>query len=96
MSSKRRRTDADYEAAADDYEARPISASEVRSVEIGPALRIGRPAGATEAAGKTPGLTVRFPKPIRAELDNRAAAADVKPSELVRRAVVEYFDNHPV
>ncbi|BCI78380.1 hypothetical protein MTY66_00050 [Mycolicibacterium sp. TY66] len=35
---KRRRTEADYEAAAADYEANPPTADEVRSIEFGPGL----------------------------------------------------------
>ncbi|MEN4448099.1 hypothetical protein [Mycobacterium sp. SM3041] len=35
---KRRRTEADYEAAAADYAANPPTADEVRSIEFGPGL----------------------------------------------------------
>lgn len=39
---KRRRTAADYEAAAADYEANPPTAAEVRSIEFGPGLTSAR------------------------------------------------------
>ena len=32
---------------------------------------------------------------IKARLDDRAAAEDVKPAEIIRRALVEYLDRHP-
>jgi hypothetical protein len=38
MTTERRRTDADYEAAAASHAVDPVRAGEVRSVELGPAL----------------------------------------------------------
>lgn len=38
MEEKRRRTLADYEAAADDYERNPVRADEAGPIEIGPGL----------------------------------------------------------
>lgn len=96
MTTKRTPTDAEYEALARSYADAPVRADEVRTIEIGPALRMGRPAKGTESTGKTPPLTVRLPKPIRIEVEHRvkAGAAD-SASELVRVAVVEYLERHP-
>jgi anti-sigma factor RsiW len=95
MTAKRF-TDAEYAEMAADYAANPPTADEVLAAEINPAfLRKGRPAKGTAAAGKTPGLTVRLPDAIRVELTLRAKAEGSSPSELIRRAVVEYFGNHP-
>jgi predicted transcriptional regulator len=38
---------------------------------------------------------VRLPVDIKARLDARAASEDVKPAEIIRRALVEYLDRHP-
>jgi len=97
MTAKRKRfTDAEYAEMAADYAAEPPTADEIVSVEVNPAfLRKGRPAeGATP--GKTPGFTVRLPDAIRFELTLRAQADGSSPSELIRRAVIEYIGNHPV
>lgn len=97
MTAKRRRTPADYESAAADYEAHPPTAAEIRSIEIGPALiKMGRPAKGSEPKGKTPALSVRFPLPIRNELDRRVDNGESdSAADLVRVAVAEYFENHP-
>lgn len=96
MTAKRRRTEADYEAAADSYEAEPIRPDEVRSIEISPALRMGRPTKGAESSGKTPTVPVRFPDPIRVEIAHRVEAGEAaSASELIRTAVVEYFEHHP-
>jgi hypothetical protein len=96
--TKRRATDADYAAMADSYEAEPPRMDEVISIEISPAvLRKGRPTKGTPAAGKTPALPVRLPEAIRVEMKHRVEAREAgSESELIRRALVEYFDNHPV
>ncbi len=95
--SKRRRTDAEYAEMAKDYEDHPPTTDEVLAVEVNPAyLRMGRPAKGTTAAGKTPVLAVRLPEPIRVEVTARVEIGESKnASELVRQALVEYFDNHP-
>jgi hypothetical protein len=96
MTAKRKRfTDAEYAEMAADYAAEPPTSDDIVSVEINPAyLRKGRPAEGV-APGKTPGFTVRLPEPIRFELTLRAKAEGSSPSELIRRAVIEYFGNHP-
>lgn len=68
-----------------------------RPIELGATLRMGRPIKDSESAGKTRGSTVRLPDPIRIELRHRVKdrhEADSE-SELIRRALVEYFENHP-
>ncbi|KAB7761194.1 hypothetical protein [Mycolicibacterium mucogenicum] len=101
MTEKRRRTPADYEAAAADYERHPPTADEIRSIEFGPGLlRMGRPRKADAAAGKsgkTPAMALRLPDETRTELKARVdedheAASE---SELVRVAIHEYFQRHP-
>jgi anti-sigma factor RsiW len=96
MTAKRERfTDAEYAEMSADYAAKTPTADEVVSGHVNAAfLRKGRP---TEGAapGKTRGFTVRLPDPIRVELTVRARAEGASPSELIRRAVVEYIENHP-
>lgn len=94
----RRRTSADYADMADDYAAHPPTIDEITSVEVNPAvLRKGRPAKGMPGAGKTPALPIRLPESIRAEIEHRVQAGESgSASELIRQAIVEYFDNHPV
>ncbi|QKT05943.1 hypothetical protein HUN08_01105 [Gordonia sp. X0973] len=87
-------TNDDYADMAADYEANPIRHDEVGDVEV--RLPAGRPAGGGPARGRTPTTSVRFPQPIRDRLNARADAEDVKPAEIIRRAVVEYLDRHAV
>ncbi len=96
MTTHRRLTDADYDAMAADYAANPLRPDEViGDVEhTGTILRMGRPAK-NAGGGKTPSTTVRFPVNIRAGIDARADAENVKPAEIIRRAVVEYLQRHP-
>ncbi len=47
------------------------------------------------ARGRTPITSVRLPVDIEARLDARAVTEDAKPAEIIRRALVEYFDRHP-
>lgn len=89
-AGKRRRTAADYEAAADSYEAEPIRADEVISIEVNPAALRER------TADEPPLLVVQLPDEIRDELIRRARAEGTNTSELIRRAVVEYLANHPL
>jgi len=97
MSTHTKLTDADYAELAADYAANPITADEIKSIEIGPGyLAMGRPAKGKAKTGNTPALPVRLPDRIRAELTERVAAGESgSASELVRLAVVEYFENHP-
>lgn len=96
MTTKRTPTETEYEALARSYTDETVRADEVRSIEIGPALRMGRPTKDVESDGKTPSMTVRLPKPIRKEVDLRVQAGAVgSASDLVRIAVVEYLERHP-
>lgn len=98
MSSSKRPTDADYEDLADSYEAEPPRADEILGIEVNPArLPIGRPAAGSEPAGKTPALPVRLPPSIRGIMKRHVEAGTVRSeSELVREALLEYFERHPV
>jgi len=96
MSRKRRLTEDEYAEMAADYEAHPPTADEVLSIEVNPVfLRKGRPPGRSAAHGKTPLVPVRLPDSIREELVRRAEAEGSSASELIRRAIVEYFAHHP-
>jgi hypothetical protein len=98
MSTKRRLTDDDYTEMAADYEANPPRADEIAGpIEVNPGyLRTGRPAGQTEAKGKTPVLAIRLPEPIRTEIAHRVKAGESdSASEFIRRAVIEYLERHP-
>jgi Arc/MetJ-type ribon-helix-helix transcriptional regulator len=58
---------------------------------------MGRPTKGAESPGKTPPLAVRLPEPIRIEIEHRVAAGESgSASELIRQAIVEYFERHPV
>jgi hypothetical protein len=96
--AKSRLSDAAYAALADSYEAEPVRADEVISVDLSHAvLRKGRPSKGTPSSGQTPALTIRLPGAIRQELDSRVNTGESdSASELVRQALVEYFANHPV
>lgn len=98
MPGKRKRlSDAEYAEMAKDYAVNPPAANEIVAVEVNPALlRMGRPAKGAGATGKSPVMAIRLPMPIRSEVEFRVEAGESKnASELVRRALVEYFDNHP-
>lgn len=98
MSKPRRLTDAQYAEMADDYEANPPGADEIAGpIEVAPGtLFIGRPAGRATPTGKTPALPVRLPEPIRSEMKRRVETGTMSSeSELVRAALLEYFENHP-
>jgi hypothetical protein len=92
-------TDDEAAAMAADYETDPPRAEEILSVTVNPALlRKGRPPvnAGDETGGKTPGFTVRLPHLVRFELKRRAEVECASTSELIRKAVVEYFENHPI
>lgn len=96
---KSRLSDEDYAEMAADYEAHPPTANEIAGpIEINPAyLRTGRPAKNTPTTGRTPVMTIRLPDTIRDEVKTRVAAGQAQSeAELIRQALVEYFDNHPV
>ncbi|UVT31528.1 BrnT-like toxin [Mycobacterium phage Mask] len=98
MTTKRRPTAADYEEMARSYADEPPRADEAIRIEPGPAaLRMGRPTKDTESAGKTPALPVRLPPSIRDVMKQHVAAGTASSeSELVRKALVEYLERHPV
>ncbi|ETW26217.1 hypothetical protein [Mycobacterium gastri] len=87
--------------SAKDYEemSRAVEAGEytVRGpMELGATLRMGRPTKGTPSEGKTPALPVRLPAAIRIEMRHRVKNHEAdSESELVRRALVEYFEHHP-
>ncbi|AER47742.1 hypothetical protein DORI_93 [Mycobacterium phage Dori] len=98
MTTKRKPTPADYEDMARSYADEPPRADEAIRIEPGPAaLRMGRPTRDTESAGKTPALPVRLPASIRDVMKQYVQAGTVSSeSELVRTALIEYFEHHPV
>ncbi|AMS02955.1 hypothetical protein BJD60_gp34 [Gordonia phage Schnabeltier] len=89
-----RLTDEDYAAMAADYAENPPTAEEiVGEVVVDPAiLRTGRPPKSAGGPGKTPTMSVRLPLELRAQVDDIAEAEDVKPAEIIRRAVSEYVE----
>lgn len=83
-----------YDDMSRDVEAGDYSVA--GPVQMGAQLRMGRPAKGSPTAGKTPSLPVRLPDSIRAETAKRVTAGEAtSEAELVRRALIEYFDNHP-
>lgn len=90
-----KRTPKDYEEMSRAVEAGDYT---IRSpMELGATLRKGRPTKGTPAAGNTPVLAIRLPEPIRIEVEHRVKAGESgSASELIRRAVVEYLERHPV
>lgn len=89
-----RRTEADYAAMADDFEANPTEA--ISPATLGPGafvkLKDGRPAGQRrEPVGSTPTMSIRVPAPLRASLNARAEQDHVAPAEVVRRALAQYL-----
>lgn len=99
--STHRLTNEEYAEMAADYAAHPPRSEEiVGPIEVNPVyLRKGRPAKDLPRAttGRTPALPVRLPEPIRSEMKNRVEAGETSSeSELVRQALIEYFDNHPI
>ncbi|AON97331.1 hypothetical protein BIZ71_gp38 [Gordonia phage Hedwig] len=89
-----RLTDEDYAAMAADYAKHPPTADEVAGeIVVDPAiLRTGRPPKSAGGPGKTPTMSVRLPLELRARVDDIAEAEDVKPAEIIRRAVSEYVE----
>lgn len=65
-------------------------------LESGATLRIGRPAKGMRAVKTTP-VSYRLPEDIRDEVRRRVKVVRQanNDSELVRTALVEYFQNHP-
>ena len=89
-----KRSAKDYEEMSRTVEARENT---VRGpMELGATLRMGRPSKGTRSEGKTPALPVRLPTAIRVEMRQRVKNHEAdSESELVRRALVEYFEHHP-
>ncbi|MCV7192413.1 CopG family ribbon-helix-helix protein [Mycolicibacterium brumae] len=99
--TRHRLTDAEYAEMAADYAANPLRSDEmVGPVVINPdhpdvaVLRTGRPAGGGTPQGRTPTTSVRLPVDIKTRLDAQAVAEDVKPAEIIRRALIEYLERH--
>ncbi|MFF1555776.1 hypothetical protein ACFVX3_32670 [Rhodococcus erythropolis] len=61
-----------------------------------PLLRRGRPAGAEAGRGRSPIRAVRLPQDLDERLTEYAHSADSTPSDVLRQAVVEYMDRHPL
>ncbi len=92
-----KRSAADYTAMAAEFEDAPTPAR--GPVAVGPGLvRLpnGRPRGRAKPAGNTPAISVRFPADVRRGLDAHAEVDGTPVAEIIRRAVVEYLDRHPV
>lgn len=62
----------------------------------GPLLRMGRPAASEAGRGKSPVRTVRLPRHLDERLTKYADSAGSTPSDVLRQAVVEYMDRHPL
>ncbi|AXH50498.1 RelB-like antitoxin [Gordonia phage Ruthy] len=92
-----RLTDEDYAEMAADYAANPPTADEIAGEVVidSTILRTGRPPKSAGGPGKTPTTSVRLPVELRARVERLAAAEDVKPAEIIRRAVSEYVDKRP-
>lgn len=83
-----------YEAMAD-----AVEAGEFRPVPgtlSGPLLKMGRPAADEAGRGKSPVRTVRLPHELDAQLAAYADGAHSTPSDVMRQAVAEYLDRHPL
>lgn len=89
-----KRSDKDYEEMSRAVEAGDYT---VRGpMELGATLRMGRPTKGTETSGKTPVTAIRLPEPIRVEIKQRVLAREASSeAELIRKALVEYFQRHP-
>jgi len=92
-----RLTDTDYAELAADYATNPLNAADITTAEVNPAfLRTGRPTKGAAKSGRTPTRALRMPDTMRAELRNRVDNGEAgSESELIRRAIAEYFDRHP-
>jgi hypothetical protein len=89
-----KRSAKDYEAMSSAVEAGEYTVS--TPMELGATLRMGRPTKGALSEGKTPALPVRLPPAIRLEMRRRVENHEAdSESELVRRALVEYFEHHP-
>lgn len=83
-----------YEALADAVERGEFTP--VPGTLSGPLLKMGRPAAAAARRGKSPVRTLRLPHELDERLTEYAGAADSTPSDVLRQAVVEYMDRHPL
>lgn len=86
----------DYDALQADVEAGNWRAAGPPVEGAGARIRLksGRPSGRRTPEGNTPTTSVRLPVDIKARLDTQAAVEQVKPAEVIRRALVEYLDRH--
>lgn len=90
-------TDEDYAEMAADYAVNPPRRDEIDGeITVDRAvLPTGRPAGQSIARGKTPTTSLRLPTETRNAVNRLAAQTNVKPTEIIRRAVGEYIDRNP-
>ncbi|MGW4633367.1 CopG family ribbon-helix-helix protein [Nocardia sp. NPDC004415] len=88
-----KRSAEEYEAMAAEFENGDYAV--VGPIEVGPELLMGRPAGGSRG-GKSPVRTVRLPAELDARLTAYADEAETTPSDVLRRAVVEYLARHPL
>ena len=92
-------SDTEYAEMAADYAANPPRTDEaIGPVDINYAhpdviLAAGRPKGGG-GSGRTPTTSVRLPADMKARLQTQAATESVRPAEIIRRALAEYFDRH--
>lgn len=83
-----------YEALADAVEAGEFTP--VPGTLSGALLKMGRPAADAARRGKSPVRTLRLPHELDERLTEYATGADSTPSDVLRQAVVEYMDRHPL
>lgn len=65
-------------------------------LELGASLRMGRPIGGGERRGASPTRTVRLSADLEMRLEAYVSVSDTKPSDVIRRALDEYLNRHPI
>lgn len=66
-------------------------------LELGASLRMGRPVGrGGERRGASPTRTVRLPAELEMRLEAYVSVSDTKPSDVIRQALDEYLNRHPI
>lgn len=88
-----KRSAEEYEAMAAEFQSGDYAV--VGPIEVGPELAMGRPVGGARG-GSSPVRTVRLPAELDARLAAYAEEAETTPSDILRRAVVEYLARHPL
>jgi hypothetical protein len=87
-----KRSAKDYASMSADVEAGEYTVS--GPVEMGRTLRMGRPVGGGPKRGPSKSRSVRLSAEMDGCLVALAAREDVEPSEVLRRALVEYVERH--